>query len=76
MHHFAQLREGSVIRVKLSQCFEGIVERDNLGLEMQYCQLGEQFSSAIDLARRVPIVAIIDNRDEMITDAVQFAING
>lgn len=33
IHHLAKLREGSVIRVRVSQCFEGIVERDNLGQE-------------------------------------------
>lgn len=31
LHHFAQLREGSVVRVRMTQCFEGVVERDNLG---------------------------------------------
>lgn len=76
LHHFAQLRQGSVIRVRLTQNFEGTVERDNLGLETQYCQLGENFSSAIDLARKVPISAIIDNRDELISDAMMFAISG
>jgi len=28
------------------------------------------------LARRIPIAAIVDNRDELITDAMQFAIDG
>lgn len=76
MHHFAQLKQGSVIRVRLTQNFEGIVARDNLGLETQYCQLGDNFSSAIDLARKVPISAIIDNKDELISDAMMFAISG
>lgn len=76
IHQLIALQQGSVLRVEIVQNFEGIVDRENLGLETQSSYLGPEYSSAIDLARRVPIHNIVNNRDDMLIDAMLFATKG